>query len=853
MIAAAALRKKQQDTVRERRKQAEDFANKGDTARAVEVLRTLCRDYPDETGPRDDLQKLEARIEVEFVNQTLAAVADRQTHGQWAQGLQEIEAALTRYPRNAALLTALEPARAAVLDEQRRAEIARLAQEIEAAIQARNWALAASKYGEAKARFPDEKVLDQLSKRLRRLQSLAEFEEFRASVQECFAKGDLKSADHLISGARRRFSSVEGWQELDHELNHRKAYERILIEAEAARRKGNYEAAQSALRQALSDAPPDTRAASLLQQIIAERRAHEMQACVTKALADAERLVRQARIPEALGLLDRACQDYPDHMELAARRSELAAQHERDKQQSQRRDEERRKATERARKIGSYRTAIEEALADRNWAGGRKALDAAQEEFPDEPGLVALRDRLVGEAKSEELDRVRTAVSASFASNDLAEAARQIAAAPPEYSQEPVLQALRDELDSRVRYSRCIGQAEEAFALGDTARSEELLREAMALGSDDRAVALLQDISAGPRRRRLRILIRFFRRHRRLIVALLLIMGVSWLVYKLLPFRQDSSPKRVDLKPNPAILTFVARAGGRDPSPQMVQWNAAGIPFHAFVTVPWLSISPDSGESLDRCLAKAFCPVERYGMKASSHWRITDITVTPAKTAWKLHRSGKEWAHLEFPLAGEYNVLNGTAAAALAANYGITAAEIAAALKTFKSVKRRLEVKAVVNGITIVDDFAHHPTAISGTLAALRGRYPGSRLWVILEPRSNTLRRRVLQDDLAQSLSGADEIVVAQVFKMDAIPEEERLDVNTLAAQISQSGRRVQVLEDADRIVDAVVPDLHSGDVVAILSNGGFGGIYEKLPRRLRESALASAQSAGARGTGAEK
>jgi len=314
----------------------------------------------------------------------------------------------------------------------------------------------------------------------------------------------------------------------------------------------------------------------------------------------------------------------------------------------------------------------------------------------------------------------------------------------------------------------------------------------------------------------------------------------------------DKGPKFLHYFPQSAILTSVEF----DHADIYDDLKAVETAFRRLVNLLPGSgklIAHDSGESLDRCLAKAFCPVERYGMKASSHWRITDITVTPAKTAWKLHRSGKEWAHLEFPLAGEYNVLNGTAAAALAANYGITAAEIAAALKTFKSVKRRLEVKAVVNGITIVDDFAHHPTAISGTLAALRGRYPGSRLWVILEPRSNTLRRRVLQDDLAQSLSGADEIVVAQVFKMDAIPEEERLDVNTLAAQISQSGRRVQVLEDADRIIDAVVPDLHSGDVVAILSNGSFGGIYEKLPRRLRESAQASAQSAGARATGAEK
>ena len=227
-------------------------------------------------------------------------------------------------------------------------------------------------------------------------------------------------------------------------------------------------------------------------------------------------------------------------------------------------------------------------------------------------------------------------------------------------------------------------------------------------------------------------------------------------------------------------------------------------------------------------------------------WRVVDLYTTPTATTWSVLRSGKEWANFEFALAGEYNVMNATAAAAMASSYGVSVPEIAAALKTFKSVKRRLEIKAEVNGVTIVDDFAHHPTAIAGTLAALRGRYPQRRLWVILEPRSNTLRRRVLQDALAKSLCGADEIVVAQVFKMDAIPEAERLDVNALAAQIVQAGHHIRILEDADRIVDAVAPETRPGDVIAILSNGGFGGIYQKLPQRLRDLASNTAVKQGA-------
>jgi UDP-N-acetylmuramate: L-alanyl-gamma-D-glutamyl-meso-diaminopimelate ligase len=253
--------------------------------------------------------------------------------------------------------------------------------------------------------------------------------------------------------------------------------------------------------------------------------------------------------------------------------------------------------------------------------------------------------------------------------------------------------------------------------------------------------------------------------------------------------------------------------------------------------------------SLERCLSKAFCPVERYGSGPGSAWQIVNLRIESQRTTWSVLHEGKPWCDFEFPLAGEYNVWNATAAAALASGCGIAKEEIAAALKTFKSVKRRLEVKAQVNGITIIDDFAHHPTAIAGTLKALRARYAGARLWVILEPRSNTLRRRVLQSDLARSLSLADEIVVAGVFRSEAVPENERLELPALAAEIENSGHSIRLVADADAVVQTVAPQMRSGDVVAILSNGGFGGIYEKLPARLRaltpEAPNNSANAAG--------
>ena len=200
-------------------------------------------------------------------------------------------------------------------------------------------------------------------------------------------------------------------------------------------------------------------------------------------------------------------------------------------------------------------------------------------------------------------------------------------------------------------------------------------------------------------------------------------------------------------------------------------------------------------------------------------------------------RSGQPWAHFEFPLAGEYNVLNATAAAAMAAHYGISTESIATALRDFKSVKRRLEVKAEINGITIIDDFAHHPTAIAETLKALRTRYDGRRLWAVLEPRSNTLRRNVFQHELVQSLRLADRVVLAGIFKSEAIPEQERLDPADVIAELQQQGTPAELHSTADEITAAIAPQLKAGDVVAILSNGGFGGIYEKLPARLERGA----------------
>ncbi len=241
----------------------------------------------------------------------------------------------------------------------------------------------------------------------------------------------------------------------------------------------------------------------------------------------------------------------------------------------------------------------------------------------------------------------------------------------------------------------------------------------------------------------------------------------------------------------------------------------------------------DAAPNVSECVASAFCAVERYGFQPDSAWRLTDLRFEDGASHWHLLRNGQPFADLTLHMAGEHNALNASAAAALAAGQGIAASAIAEALRTFRSVRRRLEVRAEIDGITIIDDFAHHPTAIRETLRALRSAWPGRRLWAVLEPRSNTLRRNVFEKELVDSLSLADQVILAGVFHSEKIPVPERLHPENVVAALQKAGRPAALHENADAIVTNLAPQLASGDVVAILSNGGFDGIYQKLPAAL--------------------
>jgi UDP-N-acetylmuramate: L-alanyl-gamma-D-glutamyl-meso-diaminopimelate ligase len=296
----------------------------------------------------------------------------------------------------------------------------------------------------------------------------------------------------------------------------------------------------------------------------------------------------------------------------------------------------------------------------------------------------------------------------------------------------------------------------------------------------------------------------------------------------------DKGPKFLHYFPDALILTHVEF----DHADIYADLEAVKTAFKRLVNlVPrrGLIVAYDGSENVTECLQPALCRVERYGFSEAVDWRIRNLRYEDGLTRWEVWRRGSRWTEFEMNLAGEHNALNATAAAALAFGLGIGKEAIREALASFKSVKRRLEIRAVINGITIIDDFAHHPTAIRETLRALRSVYRESRLWAVLEPRSNTLRRKVLQTDLVDSLRLADRIVLAGVYQQQRIPDAERLHPEDVIETLQAEGAHAELHADGDAIIDAIAPQMEDGDVVAILSNGAFDGIYEKLPARLRQ------------------
>ncbi|HUQ31680.1 MAG TPA: UDP-N-acetylmuramate:L-alanyl-gamma-D-glutamyl-meso-diaminopimelate ligase [Pyrinomonadaceae bacterium] len=245
--------------------------------------------------------------------------------------------------------------------------------------------------------------------------------------------------------------------------------------------------------------------------------------------------------------------------------------------------------------------------------------------------------------------------------------------------------------------------------------------------------------------------------------------------------------------------------------------------------------SPVVREVVSEMGQKLYTRLETFGTSEDALWQARDLDYSGELARFRVFREGREWAEFETPLIGDFNIRNCLAVIIAADAWGIERERIGAALRTFKSVRRRMQVRGVERGVVVIDDFAHHPTAVRETLLALRTKYKDRRLVAVFEPRSWSSRLAVFQDDYAHAFQTADYVVIASVFDSGKATEKGRvLDTRKLIEDISAQAKPAFQIEGADDIVAHLAPQLDAGDVVAIMSNGGFGGIHDKLLEALR-------------------
>ena len=232
--------------------------------------------------------------------------------------------------------------------------------------------------------------------------------------------------------------------------------------------------------------------------------------------------------------------------------------------------------------------------------------------------------------------------------------------------------------------------------------------------------------------------------------------------------------------------------------------------------------------------AHARSRVQTFGLDAAAEWRAVDVRVSE-RTTFRVERAGKDFGEFDMPLLGDHNVRNALVAIAVGVDLGLDVERLRAGLSAFKGVKRRLEVVGQARGVIVYDDFAHHPTAVEETLKAVRRASPGKRIWAVFEPRSASSCRSIFQDDFAKAFAGADEVVIASVFR-SSLPPDQRLSESKLVEDLTSRSVRARHLPDVDAIVSAVSNETRDGDLVVVMSNGGFGGIHQKLLSAIERS-----------------
>lgn len=241
----------------------------------------------------------------------------------------------------------------------------------------------------------------------------------------------------------------------------------------------------------------------------------------------------------------------------------------------------------------------------------------------------------------------------------------------------------------------------------------------------------------------------------------------------------------------------------------------------------------DSGPALREAAGKAFCPVVTYGFSEQNDWVASEPKFAGDAMQFEVRHAGKAFGKFSLTASGRHNVLNALAAVIVAQGRGISLEALQHALATFRSVKRRLDVKGEHRGVLVVDDFAHHPTAVRATIEAARGRWPDRRVWAILEPRSNSMRRKVFQETLPQALALADRVALGGVFRAQQLGDENRLDPETVASSVRRLGKQAEVVAGGEAMAEFLASQAQPNDLLLIMSNGSFDGLCEKLLKKL--------------------
>ena len=296
----------------------------------------------------------------------------------------------------------------------------------------------------------------------------------------------------------------------------------------------------------------------------------------------------------------------------------------------------------------------------------------------------------------------------------------------------------------------------------------------------------------------------------------------------------DKGPKFLHYRPQAAILTSI-ELDHADIYSDLSQIKKAFSSFVQLIPQEGLLVAVHDDPHVHEILAHASCPVETYGLNDKAAWTARSVEFSGEGVTFEAWNESKSIGRFYSPLPGRHNLLNTLSVIALAVRLGIPVEAIRSALAAFQGVKRRQEVLGVVGGVTVMDDFAHHPTAIRETLSALRLRYPRQRLWAIFEPRSATSRRRVFQNEFPKAFHEADRVIIADLFAPEKIPVEQRLDPRRVVADLVAAGLRARFIPTADGILEAMMPELCAEDVICIMSSGGFGGLHTKLLSALEE------------------